>query len=140
MRGLTRRRNNDSREHGKPADAFQATDKNSVLGDSAAARLTRRHTEREQEIALSESACDACVTCDRYFLHSGSSSLMSNSFQPWYALRRLTSSWVKPSCRSACGRDTKRRSRLPFQRRSSHRNRTSVSLAQSNAVTVVLMN
>lgn len=42
------------------------------------------------------------LTWDMYFLHSGSSSLMSNSFQPWYALLRHTSSWVSPPCRSAC--------------------------------------
>lgn len=48
VRGLTRRRNNDSREHGGPADAFQALDKNSVLGDSAAARLRDSPSHRER--------------------------------------------------------------------------------------------
>lgn len=38
-----------------------------------------------------------------YFFHSGSSSPMSNSFQPWYARRRTTSGWLRPTCRSACG-------------------------------------
>lgn len=38
-----------------------------------------------------------------YFLHSGSSSPMWNSFQPWYARLRTTSGWLRPTCRSACG-------------------------------------
>lgn len=48
VRGLTRWQNNDSREHGGPADAFQALDKNSVLGDSAAARLRDSPSHRER--------------------------------------------------------------------------------------------
>lgn len=49
----------------------------------------------------SENRMKKLVTCEMYFFHSGSSSLMSNSFQPWYVLLRSTSSWVRPRCGSA---------------------------------------
>lgn len=58
------------------------------------------HTQTSDLVAIT-------FTCAMYFFHSGSSSPMSNSFQPWYARRRPTSWWLRPTCRSACPPEVK---------------------------------